>query len=85
MTVASLSESWCIKPTIVGGGGGKFTGFALTKVEWPASNDNGSYAVNGTPTDSELKINGVTKAGTTITVTLTVDDNGKISKSLTGV
>ncbi|MEK7727058.1 MAG: hypothetical protein AAB354_01530 [candidate division KSB1 bacterium] len=84
MTVASVSQSWCMKPTVMGGGGGKFTGFTLTKIDWPAANDNGTFTVNGTPTATELKVEGKTKAGTTITVTLTVDANGKISTALTG-
>jgi len=84
MTIASLSESWCAKPAFMGGGGGKFTGFTLDKIDWPASNDNGTFTVNGTPTATELKVDGKTKAGTTLTATLTVDANGKISMAMTG-
>ncbi|NUM73183.1 hypothetical protein HUU40_02365 [candidate division KSB1 bacterium] len=85
MSVASVSQSWCMKPALMGGGGGAFTGFTLNKVDWPAANDNGTFAVNGTPTTTELKVDGKTKSGKTITVTLTVDANGKINTSLTGV
>jgi hypothetical protein len=85
MSVASASQSWCMKPTIMGGGSGSFSGFTLTKIDWPSSNDNGTFSVNGTPTATELKVDGKTKAGDTITVTLTVDANGKISTALSGV
>jgi hypothetical protein len=85
MTIASLSESWCVKPVFMGGGGGHFTGFTLDAIDWPAANDNGSYAVNGTPTATELKVDGKTKSGKTLTVTLTVDANGKIAAAMTGV
>jgi hypothetical protein len=85
MTVASLAESWCMKPSMMGGGGNKFTGFTLDKIDWPAKNDNGSYALNGAPTDAELKVDGKAKSGKTLTITLTVDANGKITAAMTGV
>jgi hypothetical protein len=85
MTIASLAESWCAKPAFMSGGGGKFTGFTLDKIDWPAANDNGTFALNGTPTAAELKVNGKTKSGAILTVTLTVDANGKVSAALAGV
>jgi hypothetical protein len=83
MTVASLAEGWCMKPLMMGGGGNKFTGFTLAKIDWPATNDNGAFSLNGTPTATELKVNGKAKNGKTMTVTLTVDANGKISVAMT--
>jgi hypothetical protein len=83
ITIASLSESWCVKPAFMGGGSGKFTGFTLAKIDWPATNDNGTYAVNGTPSAIELKVDGKAKNGKTMTVTLTVAANGKISVAMT--
>lgn len=85
MTVASLAEGWCMRPVMMGGGGNKFTGFTLDKIDWPASNDNGAFTLNGTPSATELKVDGKTKNGKTLTVTLTVDANGKISAAMTGV
>jgi hypothetical protein len=91
MTIASLSQSWCAKPAIIGGGG-KFTGFTLDKIDWTKNaatgkfeNDNGTFAVSGTPTATELNIDGTAKNGKTVTVTLSVDDKGKFSVALTGV
>ncbi|MEK7727059.1 MAG: hypothetical protein AAB354_01535 [candidate division KSB1 bacterium] len=92
LTISSLSKSWCEKPAFIGGGGSKLTDFTLDKISWPKNaatgtfeNDNGSYAVNGIPTATELKIVGTAKNGKALTITLTVDDKGKVSIALTGV
>jgi hypothetical protein len=44
-TIVSYAQQYCKKPSEVGGGGRAFTGLTLTKLNWPASNLNGSYAL----------------------------------------
>lgn len=90
MTIASLAQSWCAKPVFMGGGGGQFTGFALDKIDWPKNaatgkfeNDNGTFAVNGTPAATEVKIEGTAKNGKTLSLALSVDINGKFSMAMT--
>lgn len=91
MTIASSAQSWCAKPAIIGGGGGKFTDFTLDKIDWPKNtvsgkfeSSNGTFVVNGTPNATELKIEGTAKNGKTIAVTLNVDEKGKFTVVLTG-
>jgi hypothetical protein len=92
MTIASSAQSWCVKPAVIGGGGNKFTEFSLDKIDWPQNavsgkfeNVNGNFAVNGTPTATELKVDGTAKNGKIFTLTLQVDEKGKFTVVLTGV
>ena len=44
-TIVSYAQQYYKKPTEIGGGGRAFTGLTLAKLNWPASNLNGSYAL----------------------------------------
>ncbi|MSS71972.1 MAG: hypothetical protein EXS64_10840 [Candidatus Latescibacteria bacterium] len=44
-TVVSYAQQFYKKPAEMGGGGRAFTGLTLAKLNWPASNLNGGYAL----------------------------------------
>jgi len=44
-SVVSAAQQFYKKPTEMGGGGRAFTGLTLAKLNWPASNLNGSYTL----------------------------------------
>ena len=58
MTIASYAQQYYKKPAEMGGGGHAFTGLTLAKLNWPASNANGSYTLTVVDADN------ITVAGT---------------------
>lgn len=55
---SSMAQMYRKKPTMQGGGGGSFVGFDLRTAIKSMRNNNGSYAVTGTVTDSLIIIEG---------------------------
>ena len=45
MTLATRAQQWYRTPAILGGGGRAFTGITLNEIRFPASNENGSFAI----------------------------------------
>ncbi len=55
LTIASRAQGWYRRPTSMGGGGKAFTGCTLALLNFPPSNDNGTYAPGTiTPTTFEI-------------------------------
>ncbi len=59
MHAASKAQLYKRRPRIQGGGGGSFVGFNLQTVFRTLTNANATFAINGTPTDSLIVIEGV--------------------------
>ena len=75
--IGASAQAWYKKPTTMGGGGRSFADVTLVKLGWPASNNNGSYSITGTPTAASFVIQGVgvedgDADGTNVTVSITV-------------
>lgn len=45
MTLTTRAQQWYRTPTILGGGGRSFTGITLQDIRFPATNENGSFAI----------------------------------------
>ena len=57
-TVISMAQQYYKKPTAMAGGGRSFTGLTLAKLNFPASNVNGGYALNPAPANNEVTVVG---------------------------
>jgi len=82
--LAANAYQFKIRPCTMGGGSGVYTGSGCTpanpyKIPTKlAANDNATYTVVGSPTDSTVKFEGVSKSYPTGKVDATVDANGRL-------
>ena len=68
-TVISYAQQYYKKPLTMGGGQRSFTGLTLANLNWPASNLNGSYALNPAPANNVITVVGTgVEAGVSCTV-----------------
>ncbi len=82
VNLAANAYQFRIRPTTMGGGGNSYVGYTVpTKM---GSDDNGSYAINGTPTSTEIQLNGTSTLNGSWIATCTVDSTGKTMLTYTG-
>ncbi len=55
---ASKAQSYWRRPKIMGGGGNSFRGFDLRTAFVKLGNENGTFTIDGTPSDSLITISG---------------------------
>ncbi len=85
MALVNLSANayqYRIRPSTMGGGGNSYVGYSI-----PASmslDQNGSYAINGTPTTTQIRFNGTSALKSSWVATCTVDSTGKTTMSYAG-
>jgi len=66
-----------IRPSTMGGGSNSYVGYTVpSKMQ---TDDNGTYALSGSPTVSQVVLIGTSKINTAWVATCTVDDSGKTS------
>jgi hypothetical protein len=78
VNLAANAYQFKIRPSTLGGGSNAYNGGGGYTI--PAKmlvDDNGSYAVSGTPTASQVLLTGTSKMNSAWVATCTVDDTGK--------
>ncbi len=82
INLAANAYQYRIRPSTMGGGGNSYVGFVVpTKM---ASDDNGTYALSGTPTATEISFTGTSTINGAWIATCTVDSTGRTSLSFAG-
>jgi hypothetical protein len=71
-----------IRPTTMGGGGNSYVGYAVPSKM--ATDDNGTYAVNGTPTATQIVFHGTSTINGSWIATCTVDSTGRTTMAYAG-
>jgi len=79
--LAANAYQYRIRPTTMGGGGGSYSGYTIP----PSlqSNENGTYALNGTPGATTVSFTGTSAQYTTDSVTGTYGSDGKLTGTFT--
>lgn len=82
INLAANAYQYRIRPTTMGGGGNSYVGYVVpTKM---ASDDNGTYALNGSPTSVQIIFNGTSAINGGWVATCTVDSTGRTLLSYNG-
>src|SRR5436853_7502834 len=72
--VAADAIQYKMRPKIYGGGNPSYAGYVIPgKLQ---KDDNGAYAVNGSPSSSQIVLDGTSALNTAWVATMTVDDSG---------
>lgn len=75
VNIAANAYQFKIRPTTMGGGGGTYIGYVVpTKM---TSDDNGTYAIQGSPTSTDIVFRGISSMNASYTADCTVDSTGK--------
>lgn len=85
MALVNLSANayqYRIRPSTMGGGGNSYVGYSVPTSM--SSDQNGSYAINGTPTTTQIKFNGTSALKGSWVATCTVDSTGKTTLTYAG-
>jgi len=77
--LAANAYQYRIRPTTMGGGGGSYVGYTIPPSL--ASNENGVYALSGSPSATTVGFAGTSSQYTTDSVTGTYGSDGKLSGS----
>jgi hypothetical protein len=79
VNIAANAYQYKIRPTTMGGGGGSYIGYVIpTKM---TSDDNGTYAIQGSPTATDIVFRGTSSLNASYTADCSVDSTGKTSLS----
>ncbi len=82
VNIAANAYQFKIRPTTMGGGGGSYAGYGIpSKMQ---ADDNGKYAVSGTPASNSISITGTSTINTAWVATCTSDDTGKTAITYAG-
>ncbi|MBI1803301.1 MAG: hypothetical protein HY033_09120 [Ignavibacteriae bacterium] len=81
VNIAANAYQFKIRPTTMGGGGGKYTGYTVPSKM--AKDDNGSYAA-GTVGTATVTLTGTSTINTAWVATCTSDDTGKTTVTYAG-
>ncbi len=81
INISANAYQFKIRPTTMGGGGGKYTNYTVPSKM--AKDDNGSYAL-GTVSSNSVQILGTSSINTAWVATCTSDDTGKTSITYAG-
>ncbi len=82
VNLAANAYQYRIRPTTMGGGSNSYVGYTVpTQMN---RDDNGTYAINGTPTSTEIQLNGTSSVNAAWVATCTVDSTGKTTISYNG-
>jgi len=82
VNVAANAYQFKIRPTTMGGGGGTYNGYAVPSKM--AKDDNGTYAISGTPSATLVTLTGTSSINGSWVATCTADDTGKTSVTYAG-
>ncbi len=84
-TLTSLSADayqYKLRPSTLGGGNNSYAGFAIpTKL---LTDDNGTYAINGSPSATSLQIIGTSSVNSAWVATISLDSTGLSTIAYTG-
>lgn len=84
-TLTSLSADayqYKLRPSTLGGGNNSYVGFTIpTKL---VSDDNGTYAISGSPSATSLQINAVSSMNSAWVATISLDSTGLSNVVYTG-
>ena len=82
-TLGSDGYQWKIRPTMMGGGNGTYSGYNISvNSAWGTENPNATYAV-ATQTTTQFILTAASKQVAGATCTITFDGNGKITSGPT--
>lgn len=85
INIAANAYQFKVRPSTLGGGSNTYnggSGYAIpAKLQ---ADDNGTYAISGTPTASQVVLTGTSKINTAWVATCTVDDTGKTTMTYGG-
>lgn len=82
LNIAANAYQYKIRPSSLGGGSNSYVNYSIpTKMQ---SDDFGQYALNGTPTSSQVKIDGISVFDGTWIASCTIDSLGKTTFVYTG-
>jgi len=82
VNVAANAYQFKIRPTTMGGGGGSYVGYTVPSKM--SRDDNGIYAVTGSPSATQIQLTGTSTVNGAWVATLTSDDTGRTSITYTG-
>ncbi len=82
MSIAANAYQYKVRPRTMGGGSFSYANYAIPARM--ASDDNGTYSLNGTPSSTQIKFSGVSAMNSQWTATCTVDSNGATMFSYSG-
>jgi len=79
VNISANAYQFKIRPTTMGGGGGTYIGYIVpTKM---TSDDNGTYAIQGSATATDIMFRGTSSMNASYTADCTVDSTGKTTLS----
>ncbi len=79
VNISANAYQFKIRPTTMGGGGGTYIGYIVpTKM---TSDDNGTYAIQGSATATDIVFRGTSSMNASYTADCTVDSTGKTAIS----
>lgn len=82
INVSANAYQFRIRPTTMGGGGNSYVGYAVPSKM--TSDDNGAYAVSGSPTSVQIVFTGTSAINGAWVATCTVDSTGRTSLTYSG-
>jgi len=82
VNVAANAYQYKIRPTTMGGGGGSYNGYGIPSKM--AKDDNGTYAISGTPSATLVTLTGTSSINGSWVATCTSNDTGKTSVTYAG-
>ncbi|MBI4548523.1 MAG: hypothetical protein HY707_11110 [Ignavibacteriae bacterium] len=82
VNIAANAYQYRIRPTTMGGGGNSYAGYTVPSKM--ASDDNGSYALSGSPTATSIAFTGTSSVNGSWVATITVDSTGITTMSFSG-
>ncbi len=82
MNIAANAYQYKIRPRTMGGGSFSYVNYTIpTRM---ASDDNGTYSLNGAPSNTQVKLTGISTMNSRWTASCTVDSNGVTMFSYSG-
>jgi hypothetical protein len=81
-SVAADAVQYKMRPKMYGGGNPSYTGYVIPgKLQ---KDENGTYAINGSPSASQIMLDGTSALNTAWVPTMTVDDSGNATVTYAG-
>ena len=82
VNVSANAYQYRIRPTTMGGGGNSYVGYTVPSKM--ASDDNGSYAISGSPSSTAIAFAGTSTINGSWVATCNVDSTGKTTLTFVG-
>jgi len=80
--VAADAVQYKMRPKMYGGGNPSYAGYVIP--DKLVKDENGTYAINGSPSSTQIVLDGTSALNTAWVATMTVDDSGTTSVAYAG-